>query len=126
MSRKQDREAEVELRFLEALEKRSPNHVRVLQALGDLYTQTGRVEKGLDVDLRLSRLAPADGTVWYNLACSHALTGSKDDAFAALEKAVLTGYDGYDWMQEDSDLESLRSDPRFAALLARMKTTSPS
>lgn len=125
MHRKIQGDDEVELRFLEAVSGRSPDHVRVLQALGDLYTQTGRIREGLEVDLRLSRLVPLDGTVWYNLACSYALTGSVDEAFAALEQAVLTGYDGYDWMREDGDLESLRGDPRFETLLARMKTLSP-
>jgi len=121
MPRKKQSEDDLELRFLEALSRRSPDHVRILQALGDMYTQTGQIREGLAVDLRLSSLAPGDGTVWYNLACSYALSGSKDDAFAALEKAVFTGYAGYDWMQEDKDLESIRNDPRFKQLMTRMK-----
>ncbi|MGD9872634.1 MAG: hypothetical protein AB7T27_00030 [Kiritimatiellia bacterium] len=122
MHKKKNRETDVELRFLEALAVRSPDDIRILQALAELYTQTGRFKEGLEADLRLSRLSPLDGAVWYNLACSHALTGSADDAFAALEKAVRLGYDEYEWMQEDGDLESLRSDPRFKAILSRMKT----
>lgn len=125
MHRKKHSDDEVELRFLEAVSSRSPDHVRVLQALGDLYTQTGRIREGLDVDLHLSRLVPLDGAVWYNLACSYALTGSIDEAFAALEKAVLTGYDDFEWMQEDGDLEPLHSDPRFRKHLDGWKNPDP-
>ena len=64
-------------------------------------------------------------TAWYNLACSLALTGQADDAFAALEKAIALGYDDAEWMREDEDFAPIRQDPRFARLLALLQARSP-
>ena len=112
-------EQQVEVLFLEALRKRCPRHPGVLKALGDLYTGTGRIEEGLDVDVLLSRLCPRDDMVWYNLGCSYALTGQADRAFEALDRAVELGYRDTAWMRKDDDLASLRDDPRFSRLLQR-------
>ena len=51
--------------------------------------------------------------VFYNLACSFSLTDRVDDSIIALKKAVQLGYDDSKWMDEDPDLNKIRSDPRF-------------
>ena len=78
----------------------------------------GRYEAGLEIDRELARVCPADPLSWYNLGCSLALVGRKDEAFDALSKAVEMGYDDYDWMRRDQDLSSLWDDPRFESLLS--------
>ena len=113
--------ARVEIRFLEGLVRRLPDDPRVLKPLGDLYTAAGRFEDGLKVDRRLVGLCPDDAEVWYNLGCSLALVGDKDQAFTTLEEAVHRGYLDADWMSRDQDLEGLRDDPRFDSLLQRVR-----
>ena len=56
-------------------------------------------------------------TATYNIACSHSLAGRKPEALAALEKAIETGFDRDNLLLSDSDLDSLRGDPRFKKLL---------
>ncbi|MEN7973030.1 MAG: tetratricopeptide repeat protein [Verrucomicrobiota bacterium] len=107
----------VELEFLEKIAQRLPEDLEVLQALAELYTKTGKYEKGLAIDLQLSHLLPNDDLVWYNLGCSYALTRHCDEAFDALTKAIELGYGDYDWMKTDPDLSSLSADPRFESLL---------
>lgn len=107
----------VELKFLEKISGRLPEDLEILQALAELYTKTGQYEKGLGIDLQLSRLRPNDDLVWYNLGCSYALTHHVDDAFEALAKAIDLGYGDYDWMKKDPDLANLSADPRFESLL---------
>ena len=102
-----------ELRFLEGVVSRAPRFVEALAALGDAYTKMGEYQKGLRVDQRLVRLRPSDPVVWYNLACSYALTDQKDEAFAALDQAVRCGYRDWTHMRRDRDLEVLRQDERF-------------
>jgi len=111
------RAKKVEISFLEGLKGRCPDDPKVLKALAELYTKTGRVEDGLAADLDLVRLCPAESEVWYNLGCSYALTGRKDEALAALSRAIDLGYEDYQWMSADGDLSSLREDPRFVSLL---------
>jgi acetyl esterase/lipase len=56
----------------------------------------------------------------YNIACGYALTGNKDKALDWLGRAVDAGFQDRQLMTTDSDLESLRGDPRFDALVKRL------
>ena len=112
----------VELNFLEKISGRLPEDLKVLQALAELYTKTGKYDQGLAIDLQLSQLLPNDDIVWYNLGCSHALTHQCDEAFEALSKAIDLGYGDYDWMKTDPDLACLNADPRFESLLTWLYT----
>jgi Flp pilus assembly protein TadD len=106
-----------ELEFLQAIARRLPEDTDVMRVLGDLYTRTGAYADGLRVDERLSRLCAEDPVVWYNLACSLALSDRADDAFDALNRAVELGYNDYDGMKKDTDLASLHGDARFESIL---------
>lgn len=106
-----------ELEFLQAIARRLPEDTDVMRALGDLYTRTGAYDDGLRVDERLSRLCAEDPVVWYNLACSLALSNRADDAFDALNRAVELGYNDYEGMKKDPDLAALHGDPRFESIL---------
>lgn len=110
--------AEVELRFLESLLKRIPDDLDILRAVAELYTETGRFQEGLDLDRRISAICPGDSLSWYNLACSLALLGQKDESLEMLSKSIEMGYNDYEWMKKDNDLASLRDDPRFDSLLS--------
>ena len=111
-----------ELDFLESLSRRCPRDADILKALSDLCTKVGRHEDGLKIDLELSELCPQEPIVWYNLACSYALTARADEALAALARAVEMGYRDVIWIRQDSDLESIRKDKRFEALLRGLLT----
>jgi len=119
-ARKKDADQNVEIRFLESLNRRTPDHALILKALGDLYTSTGKYQEGLHIDRQLSELCPQEADVWYNLGCSLALVGDKEASFDALYRAVQLGYTNREWMNEDSDLNTIRNDPRFADLLQKI------
>jgi len=63
---------------------------------------------------------PEDSGVLYNVACVYALLGQAEQAIDCLEKAVQHGFGHKSWLENDSELNSVRSDPRFQALLARL------
>ena len=50
----------------------------------------------------------------YNIACGYALLGNNDAAFEWLKKAMEAGFDVASYMGRDDDLDSLKSDPRWA------------
>ncbi|NCD22448.1 MAG: tetratricopeptide repeat protein [Spartobacteria bacterium] len=116
----EERARRIEVAFLEGVRARLPDHPAVVESLGCLYTEMGRYQDGLAADRRMVQMDPASPTAWYNLACSLALTGQPDDAFAALEKAVALGYDDAEWMQDDDDFAPIKADPRFARILAQL------
>ncbi len=64
------------------------------------------------------RIQPTD---FYNLACYHALASEHDEAIGALTRAVEFGFRDLDMIQRDEDLDALRSDERFAAVLQSLQ-----
>jgi tetratricopeptide (TPR) repeat protein len=111
------RENKQELEFLQDIARRLPEDTNIMRALGDLYTRTGAYADGLRVDENLSRLCAEDPVVWYNFACSLALSDRSDDAFDALSRAVELGYNDYEGMKKDPDLAALHGDARFESIL---------
>jgi Flp pilus assembly protein TadD len=108
--------------FLEVEIARHPDNLEALAELGQIYTQLGLWELGLEVDRRLVALVPDNPTSYYNLGCSQALLGQKEDALESLERAVEIGYDDPEFMLTDEDLASLREDDRFRALVERIRS----
>lgn len=110
--------SDFEISFFERLVKEKPNFIDALIPLAEAYTRKGFYEKGLEIDKRLARLRKNDPVVHYNLACSFALLGKKDEAFLTLARAIEVGYNDFDHLKRDSDLISLHGDPRFQELLS--------
>jgi tetratricopeptide (TPR) repeat protein len=113
-------EADFEVAFCEQILRGAPDHVEALALLGEAYTRRGDYAKGLETDLRLCRIRPESSVVHYNLACSYALTGKKEEALLALGRAVDLGYRDVVRIRDDRDLEILRSDPRYQDLIRKL------
>ena len=126
--RRDDRDSgpDWEITFYEDILKRHPDYVEVLSVLGSLYTSNRMYAAGLKVDQRLASLRKDDPVVHYNLACSYALLRQAGRAFEALRKAIGLGYNDVKHMEKDKDLESIRSDPRYARIVAGMSAASSS
>jgi beta-lactamase regulating signal transducer with metallopeptidase domain/tetratricopeptide (TPR) repeat protein len=58
-------------------------------------------------------------TALYNAACSFALAGDKVRALDALDRAVETGWDDRGMLASDSDLDAIRDEARFAAIVRK-------
>ena len=73
LTRREIRDLDVKIVFMEGIVRRDPRYIEALQILGDHYTQRGQFDNSLKVDKRLSRLEPKNPLVFYNLACSYSL-----------------------------------------------------
>ena len=110
-------------RGLEVAEKHlelNPDDARALYLGGGALVQLGERERGLEWTDRARAIDPEDSGVLYNVACSYALLGRSDDAIACLEQAIRNGFGHREWLDNDSDLDSLRGDPRFQALRSKL------
>ncbi|MDR0988093.1 MAG: transglutaminase-like domain-containing protein [Prevotellaceae bacterium] len=61
------------------------------------------------------------GASYYNLACLQALQQKKSAALRSFELAYRHGYDNYRHTLKDTDLDNLRAEKRFQAILEKMK-----
>ncbi len=98
----------------------NPDDARALYLSASALVQLGDRERGLEFIKRAYAIDPEDSSLLYNVACNYALLGKTEEAFASLEKAILNGFGHREWLEHDSDLDSLRGDPRFQALLNRL------
>jgi tetratricopeptide (TPR) repeat protein len=119
--RRESKDLDVKIQFMEGIVRRDPEYIEALQLLGDHYTQRGKYEQGLKVDEQLSRLEPRNPLVFYNLACSYSLIGEVDQAASALDKALALGYRDFKWLAKDPDLRILRKHPLFRDIQAKIR-----
>jgi tetratricopeptide (TPR) repeat protein len=98
----------------------NPEDPRALYMGAVALCRLGRTEEGLEWGDRALALDPDDAGVLYNLACLNAVTGRLDRALELLEKAVRNGFGHRAWIENDPDLDSLRSLPGFQALLSTL------
>jgi adenylate cyclase len=81
----------------------------------------GQRERALAWSQRSLDLYPNDMSVLFNATCLRAVLGMKEEALVLLERAVARGWGKRDWIEHDPDYDSLRDDPRFKRLLAKLK-----
>ena len=115
---------EIGLRFETAVAEEHarchPDDVEALRAVAYAYTAAGRLEEALAADLDLVRREPSRSDLQYDLACSYALLHRDEEAFESLHRAIDLGFDDREHVEEDSDLDGLHGDPRWADLLKRL------
>jgi adenylate cyclase len=56
----------------------------------------------------------------YNVACIQSLAGDREAALTTLEQSFAAGMSAREWLEHDSNLEPIRDDPRFQAILERL------
>ncbi len=115
---------EFEIWFLEGVLEIYPAYAECLMFLGNLYTANGMYEKGLRVDVKLSKLKPCDPLVHYNLACSYSLLGSVDKSLGSLGIAINLGYNDIRHLENDSDLDGLRDEAGYEMLINKLKKSA--
>ena len=84
-------------------------------ALARLYRKHGREADSIEACKSARDLIDTESE--YNRACFEAVCGSPDAALDLLRTALEKREQTADWARQDPDLESIRDDPRFAALL---------
>lgn len=95
----------------------------VLIHLSEYHVHHNSPDAGLQVHQAAVRaLEPLEGfrelygAEIYNLACTHALTGQREQAILQLHQALQLNPALTDWSREDPDLVSLHDEPGFQAL----------
>ena len=76
-----------------------------LAEIGNTDKARAEAKKALDIN-------PTDPLMQYNASCFYAQLGEKKLAVISLKNAMSSGYQDYEWVKRDSDLESIRNEPK--------------
>ncbi len=98
----------------------NPHDTRALYVGANQLCSVGELDKGMELAERALGQDENEPVVLYNVACFYAMKGDPDRSLELLERAVERGWGDRAWLETDSDLDSLRADPRFKALLDRI------
>jgi hypothetical protein len=60
---------------------------------------------------------------FYNFACTYSLLNNKTLALENLQKSIKAGYEDYMHIQEDSDLDNIRLEPKYVSLIQSLIKT---
>jgi serine/threonine protein kinase/Flp pilus assembly protein TadD len=94
-----------------------PDDARALYLGATTLCRTGEPARALDWASRALAIDPEEPVTLYNVACVYALQGQTDQALDCLEGAVKHGFAHKAWIENDSDLDSLRGTDRYQTLL---------
>jgi TolB-like protein/tetratricopeptide (TPR) repeat protein len=104
--------------------QRRPDDVRALLLGAVQAAHEGNVERARALGERAMAARPDDFSTAYNVACAHALLGERDRALELLDRAVRHGRGNLGWIEHDTDFASLRGDPRFEAIVGRLRAAA--
>jgi serine/threonine protein kinase/Tfp pilus assembly protein PilF len=110
-----------EQRALKLIEKyidSHPDDPRSLYLGAGILARMGHHDRSFDWASRALAIDSEETSILYNVACVYALLGRTEEALACLGKAMTHGTFFKNWAAKDSDLDSLRTDSRFQALLS--------
>lgn len=93
-----------------------PDDGRAHMFLGIFLAQSGNIEEGKIKAEKAINLNPTDPLMLYNSACFYARIGEGSLALASLKKAITSGYQNYEWIKRDTDLDSIRNEPEYIKL----------
>jgi len=111
---------QLSLRLIDERLELNPDDARATNLGAALLAKIGDRDRTIDYIRRSLTIDPEDSTMLYNIACAYALIGMPDEALASLETAVDRGFGHKEWIEHDSDLESIRDTPRFQAIAQAM------
>jgi len=97
-----------------------PGNAMAWYRLGASLQAAGQLDAAIDASRHATEFPETRSDALYNLACGLALKGSTDAALASLEQAITAGFKAKYLLDGDPDLASIRTDPRFRQLLARL------
>jgi adenylate cyclase len=110
-------------RGIEAAEQHlvlNPDDVRALYMAANGMAALGDRQRAAEWAERALALRPDDAMALYNIACIYSLLGCVERALPCLERAVASGLRHRGWLENDSNLDALRDQPKFQALLAEL------
>jgi putative intracellular protease/amidase len=107
---------------LELAVKRGRSDARTLADLARFYLMAQKYAESITTYEKAIAAGIRDrGTSRYNLGCAYALAGRKEEAIKSIDASIDDGFTNLRLLQTDVDLESLRSEDKFRAVVGKLE-----
>lgn len=106
--------------FSQAIEK-APGYAEAYANRAVAYMQLRKFNKAQEDLDKARQLAPDSAGIRYNLASLYALKGDVDLALDEVDAALARGFQDYDALRADPDLDNARRHPEFRKILEKHK-----
>ncbi len=110
------------IQLVEARLRMHPDDSRALYMGANGLVALGERERGLEWARQALAEDPDEPMVLYNVACIQALAGCVEEAVQSLEQAIRKGLTERGWIEHDSNLDPVRSHPRYPSLIRLLDT----
>lgn len=94
-----------------------PNNGTAYYSRGNTYYYLSQLDSALADYYKAIEVRPDFPEVYYNIACIYSLKKNLDVAIEYLQKAIELGYDDYDLLKNETDLENIRNTEAFQQLI---------
>ncbi len=109
----------------EARLRLNPDDTRAIYMGANGLVATGDIDRGIEWINKALAMDSREPMVLYNVACVQSLAGLADDALDTLETALNYGLSQEGWIDQDSNLDPVRSHPRFKRLIKKFRKKTP-
>ena len=109
-----------ELKLLEQHLELNPEDPRACILGAATYANLHETDRAIELAERAMAVDPEDPMLLYNVACTYAQLGKTEESLSALERGVEKGWGDKNWIEHDADLDPIREDPRFKAIVESM------
>jgi protein O-mannosyl-transferase len=95
------------------------SYLQALYGLVIVYSNTQEYMRALDVLQKIRKIQPENPEAYYNTACIYAKQGKPDKAIMWLKQSIEKGFDNWDLLNKDPDLDKIRNTAFMGELLKK-------
>lgn len=89
------------------------------------YLQVGNYTRALEILQDMNNKFPSNIVVLYNIVCVYSLMNKPEDAISCLRDAVKCGWKDWKYMDNDSDLYTIKNKSEYKKIRDELKKDSP-
>jgi len=105
------------LSLMEGSLELNPDDARAANLAAGVFASLGEAEPAIKYAERSLAIDPEDPMLLYNVACMYSSLGRIDQAISCLERAVEKGFGHREWIDNDPDLNAIRDNPKYQAIV---------
>ena len=104
---------------------RSPDNPRPAYLIATTLAKLGGSSRAEEWARIALEIGADDYLTQYNVACYHAVSGNRDEAFAMIERLLpVSNAEMREWILQDSDLDPLHGDPRWRMVVEAVEQSA--